>query len=179
MVRIQAITYDGDGVGTRFLIAPDLVATVAHVVNQSAALNLTVGDKGAGGSTNGVVVGIDHSADVALVRLNHQVQGHVFIMADEAPRVGQEVAAIGFPAGDPMTLTRGTVSGLDRTIPIEVVQRGGLIETDAAINPGNSGWPLLSADSQVFGLVDAKNMAAEGIAFAVAPLSTPCLRAGS
>lgn len=169
MVRIQATTYDGGGVGTGFLIAPDLVATVAHVVNQSAALNLTVGDKGAGGSTNGVVVGIDHSADVALVRLNHQVQGHVFIMADEAPRVGQEVAAIGFPAGDPMTLTRGTVSGLDRTIPIEVVQRGGLIETDAAINPGNSGWPLLSADSQVFGLVDAKNMAAEGIAFAVAP----------
>ena len=169
VVRIQATTCDGGGVGTGFLIAPDLVATVAHVVNQSAALNLTVGDKGAGGTTNGVVVGIDPSADVALVRLDHPVQGHVFTMADEAPRVGQEVAAIGFPVGDPMTLTRGTVSGLDRTIPIEEVQRSGLIETDAAINPGSSGGPLLSADGQVFGLVDAKNMDAEDIAFAVAP----------
>lgn len=169
VVRIQATTCDGGGVGTGFLIAPNLVATVAHVVNESAALNLTVGEKGAGGTTSGVVVGIDPSADVALVRLDRPMQGHVFTMTALPPSVGQEVAAIGFPVDDPMTFTRGTVSGLDRTIPIENVTRSGLIETDAAINPGNSGGPLLSADGQVFGLVDAKNMGAEGIAYAVAP----------
>jgi serine protease Do len=169
VVRIQATTCDGGGVGTGFLIAPNLVATVAHVVNDSAALNLTFGDKGAGGTTSGMVVGLDPQADVALVRLDRPIRGHVFTMTTSAPRVGQEVGAIGFPVGNPMTFTRGTVSGLDRTILIENVTRNGLIETDAAINPGNSGGPLLSADGQVIGLVDAKNVAAEGIAYAVAP----------
>src|SRR5665647_2493456 len=149
VVRIQATTCDGGGVGTGFLIAPNLVATVAHVVNESAALNLTAGEKGAAGTTSGVVVGIDPSADVALVRLSRPMQGHVFTMAALPPSVGQEVAAIGFPVGDPMTFTRGTVSGLDRTIPIENVTRSGLIETDAPLNPGNSGGPLLSVDGQV------------------------------
>jgi serine protease Do len=153
------------------------VATVAHVVNESAALNLTVGEKGAGGTTSGVVVGMNTSADVALVRMDHPVKGHVFTMVASAPRVGQEVATIGFPEGDPMTLTRGTVSGLDRTILIENVMRAGLIETDAAINPGNSGGPLLSADGQVFGLVDAKLTEAEGIGYAVAPnIAHPLLK---
>ena len=169
IVRIQATTCDGGDIGTGFLIAPNLVATVAHVVNESAALNLTVGEKGAGGTTSGVVVGIDPSADVALVRLGRPMQGHVFTMAALPPSVGQEVAAIGFPVDDPMTFTHGTVSGLDRTIPIENVTRSGLIETDAPLNPGNSGGPLLSVDGQVVGLVDAKNMQDEGIAYAVAP----------
>lgn len=114
---------------------------MAHVVNQSAALSLTAGENGAGGTTSGVVVGIDSSTDVALVRVNRPISGHVFTLATAAPRVGQEVAAIGFPVGDPMTFTRGTVSGLDRTITLENVLRSGLIETDAAVNPGNSGGP--------------------------------------
>jgi serine protease Do len=169
VVRIQATTCDGGGVGTGFLIAPNLVATVAHVVNESAALNLTFGEKGAGGTTSGTVVGIDPQADVALVRLDRSIRGHVFTMTTSAPPVGQEVAAIGFPVGDPMTFTRGMVSGLDRIISIENITRSGLIETDAAINPGNSGGPLLSLDGQVVGLVDAKHREAEGIGYAVAP----------
>ena len=169
VVRIQATTCDGGGVATGFLIAPNLVATVAHVFNQSAALNLTVGENGTGGTTSGVVVGIEPSADVALVRLDRSIQGHVFTLAASAPSVGQEVAAIGFPVGDPMTFTRGTVSGLSGTITIESVMRTGMIETDAAINPGNSGGPLLRTDGQVLGLVDAINLDARGIAYAVAP----------
>jgi len=177
IVRIQATTCDGGDIGTGFLIAPNLVATVAHVVNQSAALSLTAGENGAGGTTSGVVVGIDSSTDVALVRVDRPISGHVFTLATAAPSVGQEVAAIGFPVGDPMTFTRGTVSGLDRTITIENVLRSGLIETDAAVNPGNSGGPLLSADGQVFGLVDAIDAGAQGIAYAVDPTSAqPLLR---
>ena len=60
------------------------------------------------------------------------MQRHVFTMTAMTPSVGQEVA-IGFPVDDPMTFTHGTVSGLDRTIPIENVTRSGLIETDAPL----------------------------------------------
>lgn len=159
----------GGGIGTGFLVAPNLVATVAHVVDGAAALSLTVGENGSGGTTSGVVVGIDPQADVALIRSNRPLTGHVFTLADKPPTVGQEIAAIGFPEGQPMTLTRGIVSGLDRSIPIEGLNRSGLIQTDVAINPGNSGGPMLATDGQVFGLIDAKNVQASGLGYAVSP----------
>jgi serine protease Do len=77
------------------------------------------------------------------------------------------VAAIGFPFGDPITFTRGNISGLHRKIPIDGYERRGLIETDVAINPGNSGGPLVTQDGRVVGLVDAKNIDAAGIGYAV------------
>jgi serine protease Do len=64
-------------------------------------------------------------------------------------------------------LTTGTVSGLDRTIDIDGVSRNDLIETDTSINPGNSGGPLITTSGSVIGLVDAKNIAASGIGYAV------------
>jgi len=169
VVRIQTTACDGGGIGTGFLIAPNLVATVAHVVDGAAALNLTFGENGSGGTTSGVVVGLDAQSDVALVRTNRPLTGHVFTLADHPPTVGQEIAAIGFPEGEPMTLTRGIVSGLDRTIPIAGLNRSGLIQTDVAINPGNSGGPMLATDGQVYGLIDAKRTDAAGIGYAVSP----------
>ncbi len=68
-----------------------------------------------------------------------------------------------------MTLTRGIVSGLERTIPIAGVDRSGLIQTDAAINPGNSGGPMLATDGHVYGLIDAMRTDAVGIGYAVSP----------
>jgi serine protease Do len=167
VVRIKANSCGGgEGAnGTGFLIAPNLVATVAHVVNGSASLNLTIGEKGAGGTTSGVLVGVDPKVDVALVRLDHPVRGHVFTMASSSPLLGQEVAAIGFPEGDPMTSTRGIVSGLDRALTDPDFMRSGLIETDADVLSGYSGAPLLSADGQVIGLVDAGD---EGGTYSVA-----------
>ena len=169
VVRIESTTCDGGGIGTGFLIAPNLIATVAHVVSGAAALSLTLGDNASGGTTSGTVVGIDPQSDLALVRTNRPLTGHVFTLADHAPIVGQEIGAIGFPEGEPMTLTRGIVSGLERTVPINGLDRSGLIQTDVAINPGNSGGPMLATDGQVYGLIDAKRTDAAGIGYAVSP----------
>jgi hypothetical protein len=139
------------------------------VVDGAAALGLEVGEDGKGGYTSGDVVGIDRKSDIALIRTARPLSGHLFSFAVDLPAVGQEVAAIGFPEGEPMTLTRGTVSGLHRTIEIEGKQTTGLIQTDTAINPGNSGGPMLATSGTVYGVVDAKRNGAEGIAYAVSP----------
>jgi serine protease Do len=169
VVRISATTCDGGGIGTGFLVSPTLVATAAHVVEGAASLALAVGEDGRSGFTSGVVVGIDPDSDIALVRTRRPLSGHVFEFAAGSPVVGQEVAAIGFPEGEAMTLTKGTVSGLHRSIDIDGVRRSGLIQTDTAINPGNSGGPMLGPDGSVYGVVDAKLTAAEGIGYAVSP----------
>ena len=81
--------------------------------------------------------------------------------------MGTRVAAIGFPLGQPITLTQGGISGLDRSIPIDGTTRSGLIETDTPLNPGNSGGPLINPAGQVVGLVDAQLTHANGIGYAV------------
>jgi serine protease Do len=178
VVQIDATTCDGGGIGTGFLIGPDLVATAAHVVDGAAALGLTVGEDGAGGVASGIVVGIDRASDLAVVRTDRALAGHVFTLARRSPQVGQDVAAIGFPVDEPMTLTRGSVSGLNRTITIDGVDRHGLIQTDTALNPGNSGGPVLARDGKVYGIVDAKLNGAEGIGYAVSSdVARPRLRA--
>jgi S1-C subfamily serine protease len=93
--------------------------------------------------------------------------------------LGEDVGAIGFPLGLPLTVTKGSVSGFDRIIPIDGVKRRHLVQTDAAVNPGNSGGPLLSQETgQVVGLVDLGSNVANGIAFAVgANVAAPLFRA--
>jgi len=81
--------------------------------------------------------------------------------------LGDDVAAIGFPLALPLTVTRGSVSGMDRTIPIDGLRRRTLIQTDAAVNPGNSGGPLITDNGAVVGLVDLGTTQANGLAFAV------------
>ncbi len=163
IIRIETVQCDGKGVGTGFLLSPTLVATVAHVVDQSTTISLSAGET----QTAGTVIGIDNVRDIALVQAIRPFSGHVFTLARTLPDVGSRVAAIGFPMGDPLTMTQGAISGLGRTIDLDDVQRTGLIQTDAAVNPGNSGGPLLDADGAVVGLVDALNIAANSIAYAV------------
>jgi S1-C subfamily serine protease len=174
VVRIETVSCTQSGIGTGFLISPRLVATVAHVVDQAVVVSL-IGDDGQ--RTTGSVIGMDRNHDLALIRATKPIIGfHFSLNSAEAP-VGDDVATIGFPIGDPLTFTRGTISGLNRNIRVNGTVYTGLIETDTPINPGNSGGPLISATGRVVGLVDAKNPNATDIAYAV-PASEATARIG-
>jgi S1-C subfamily serine protease len=160
IVRIETEDCAGKGhVGTGFLIAPELVATVEHVV--AGARRIVLKQKGESVSDRAQVVGADSFRDVALIRSGEPIDGHVFTLAEQDPRLGEEVAALGFPLGGTfptfdVTVTRGSVSGLHRTVNIDGVERTRLIQTDAAINPGNSGGPLISLETaEVVSIADA------------------------
>lgn len=163
VVRIETTACDDGGVGSGFLIAPDMVATVAHVVDGAVTVVLRQGTR----TTTGTVVGIDRRSELALVRAGEPLPGHVFTLATEEPAVGTDVAAIGYPLAGPESLTKGAVSGLDRDIELDSGWLTGLIQTDASINPGNSGGPLLLADGTVTGLVEAKSTEADQIGYAI------------
>jgi S1-C subfamily serine protease len=165
VVRIEVETCDGRSVGSGFLVGPRLVATVEHVVAGASKIQLKRSGKNV---AVGTVIGTDKVRDLALIRTDRPINGYVFHLAGAAPRLGDEVGALGFPLGLPLTVTKGSVSGLDRTITIEGTKRGKLVQTDAALNPGNSGGPLIALTSgKVVGLIDAGTTAANGIAFAV------------
>lgn len=163
VIRIETTFCGGSGVGSGFLIAPDFVVTAAHVVSGATDITLRSGTA----NTTGQVVGIDESADIALVRAQSAFTGHAFALADQPASVGTPVAAIGFPEGLPITFTEGTISALDRTVPVGGVERSHLVQTDTAINPGNSGGPLLTTDGKVVGITDAVLQNAQGIGYAV------------
>lgn len=165
VVRIQVETCEGSQEGTGIIVGPRLVATVEHVVDGAVTVDLRQRGRSVG---TGTVIGYDVERDVALIRSDRPLDGHEFVFSSRAARLGEDVAAIGFPLGLPLTVTRGLVSGLWRTIEIEGVTRRRLVQTDAAVNPGNSGGPLLSVRSgDVIGLVSAGSLEANAIAFAV------------
>lgn len=163
VVKITASTCGGTGVGTGFLLPSGMIATVAHVVDGAVAVALTAGSS----TVSGTVVGYDATQDLALVRPASQIPGHAFLFAASEAPVGTQVAALGYPLDQPLTLTTGTISGLNRKIEIAGVPRINLIQTDASLNPGNSGGPLITAAGSVVGLVDAKESAAAGLGYAV------------
>jgi serine protease Do len=163
VIRIDASTCSGSGVGSGFLIAPGLVATAAHVVDGAVSIGLTSGTV----TTAGHIIGIDDVTDVALIQATTAFTGHTFTLANSDPPVGTAVGVIGYPEGGPASYSQGTVSGLDRSIDVEGTIRTGLLQADADINPGDSGGPLLLADGTVAGVADAKNSATQGIGYAV------------
>jgi hypothetical protein len=175
VIRIQTTTCDGGEIGTGFLVGRRLVATVEHVVDGATSIELKRDGHVLG---MGVVIGEDAARDVALVRSSARITGPLLRLATRSPRLGESVAALGFPFGLPLTVTQGAVSGLDRTIPINGVERSNLVQTDAAVNPGNSGGPLISLDTdEVVGLVDLGTAGTNGISFAVsARVAQPLLQ---
>jgi S1-C subfamily serine protease len=176
VIRIETNACGVQEIGTGFLIGPRLIATVEHVVDGASAITLKQGNKIVG---RGTVIGEDQARDVALVRSSVPITGAQLRLATRSPALGDSVAALGFPLGLPFTVTQGSVSGLGRTIPINGVNRQQLVQTDAAVNPGNSGGPLMSLDNdQVLGLVDLGTNMANGIGFAVsAQVAAPLLQA--
>lgn len=165
VIRIETTTCDGEGSGSGFLVAPDLVATVAHVVDGAVSISLRSADS----ITSGQVVGISPTDEVALVRSSEALTGHVFDFSEDLPEVGQDVLAIGYPYGGEISLTKGTISGLGRTFDAGAFVLEDMIQTDAAANPGNSGGPLLSDDGEVLGLIELRpEPDSQGITYAVA-----------
>lgn len=162
VVRIEATHCDG-GVssGSGFLVGPDMVATVAHVVDGARTLSLRT----PGGVLRGEVVGVDADAEVALVRAIDTLPGFIFVFAEEPPEITEEIAVLGYHFGQPLTTNVGTVSALDRRVEFEGQSLSGLIQTDAAVNSGHSGGPMVNAAGEVLGLVEAK--AGEGLGYAV------------
>lgn len=159
--RVDATYCDGlSSTGSGFLVSPTLLLTAAHVTGDATTVEIRRDDSLPVVAT---VVATDKARDLALVALPEAAAGHVFTFDDTAIRVGDEVAALGHPQGLPLTFTSGRVSALGFS------ERGVLFhQTDAPVNPGNSGGPLIDASGSVVGMTDWKFTDLEGISFVVA-----------
>lgn len=151
VTRIAATTCEGGSTGSGFLVDPETVVTAAHVVEGATSISLRFGADVYGGEP----VFVDTESDLALVRIGGRAAGHSFAVAAEPAAVGEEVAAIGYPFGMPITMTQGAVTSVDLRVAVEGRDRRNLFRTDTAINPGNSGGPVLTAHGEVVGVVTA------------------------
>jgi len=162
--------------GSGVIVAPDGYAlTNAHVVDGAREVAVTL-DSGA--ELMAAVVGTDNATDLAVIRIFASGLPSAELAETESLRVGQLVIAIGDPLGFHSTVTTGVVSALGRSLS---AKDGRLIEnviqTDAALNPGNSGGPLVDTHAKVVGINTAIIPTAQGICFAI-PAATARLVAG-
>ncbi len=161
------------GKGTGFIISTDgLIATNRHVAfSRSAILTVFLTD---GRSFKANVADIDPVNDLALIKIEAKNLPTLAFEADDTYRLGQTTIAIGNALGKyANTVTRGVLSGVDRYVEAENNVTGGterleeLLQTDAAINSGNSGGPLLNLDGKVIGMNTAVEHGGQGLGFAI------------
>ena len=158
------------GAGSGVVFTPDgYVLTNAHVAAGAHQLELGFTD----GSTSAAqVVGVDHATDLAVVRATGRTLSHASFGRSSSLRVGQLVVAIGNPLGFSSTVSAGVVSALGRTMRArDGHAMEGIIQSDVALNPGNSGGPLVDSRGRVIGVNTAIILGAQGISFSV-PIDT-------
>ncbi|MDU2490223.1 MAG: trypsin-like peptidase domain-containing protein [Clostridium celatum] len=161
---------EAEGMGSGFIINTDgYILTNYHVIEGATEVTVTLSD---GQEVTASVVNYDSDQDVAMIKINEDIEvpGVVELGDSDALQPGEEVLAIGNPLSKELssTLTKGIVSALNRSIETQTGVSTNLIQTDTAINSGNSGGPLINTKGEVIGINTLKaSDGAEGIGFAI------------
>jgi S1-C subfamily serine protease len=163
-----AVRKERGGVGSGLVVASDgLILTNSHVVSGARAIEVSMAD---GQHSAARIIGEDPHTDIAVLRTDAPLQAPSLSMHDsKLIRPGQLAIAIGNPLGFEQTVTTGVVSAVGRSLRAATGRLiDDVIQTDAALNPGNSGGPLVDSQGRVIGINTAVIMGAQGICFSVA-----------